>query len=177
MDFEELRRLYRNEKNNPELSKLEPNFLSELAEYLEKKREEYIKAIKAGIEPSEELHNIERLARELIELRLRKILKKALATKQQELKENLFSEEQTLYENIIKALEDFQKAIDEAFGIKETTAREKVLNMISLEILEDVPAFVGTDLKEYGPFDKGSVIELPAEVAEILLERNLARKR
>jgi len=37
-----------------------------------------------------------------------------------------------------------------------------------------VPAFVGADMKEYGPFRKGQLIELPAETAEILLARKLA---
>ncbi len=43
-----------------------------------------------------------------------------------------------------------------------------------LKILSEIPKFVGTDMETYGPFNKGEMANLPVDVAEILLSREVA---
>ncbi len=42
-----------------------------------------------------------------------------------------------------------------------------------IKILSDIPSFVGTDLKEYGPYKPGQVIDLPEKIAQLFISRKL----
>ncbi len=42
-----------------------------------------------------------------------------------------------------------------------------------VKIISDIPSFVGTDLKEYGPYKPGEVVELPEKIAQLFLSRKL----
>ena len=39
---------------------------------------------------------------------------------------------------------------------------------------EDVPEFLGVDLRKYGPFKKGDIAKIPEENAKILIESGKA---
>lgn len=43
-----------------------------------------------------------------------------------------------------------------------------------LKILSDIPKFVGSDMDTYGPFSKGEMANLPNDVAEVLISRDVA---
>ena len=45
-----------------------------------------------------------------------------------------------------------------------------------LRVLVDFPRFVGTDLKNYGPFEREDIIALPDEVSGILLARRIGER-
>ena len=40
---------------------------------------------------------------------------------------------------------------------------------------QDIPCFVGTDMKEYSAYQKGAEIEVPESIAKLLVARNLAK--
>ncbi len=42
-----------------------------------------------------------------------------------------------------------------------------------VKIISDIPSFVGTDLKEYGPYKPGDVVSLPEKIAQLFLSRKL----
>jgi DNA replication factor GINS len=42
-----------------------------------------------------------------------------------------------------------------------------------VKILSDIPSFVGTDLKEYGPYKPGQVVSLPEKIAQLFVSRKL----
>ena len=44
---------------------------------------------------------------------------------------------------------------------------------VRVKFLVDVPEFVGIDLREYGPFSKGEIAEIPEENANVLIERKV----
>lgn len=46
-------------------------------------------------------------------------------------------------------------------------------NFSPVKIISDIPSFVGTDLKEYGPYKPGDVVELPEKIAQLFLSRKL----
>ncbi|MBU5557631.1 MAG: hypothetical protein QW751_01410 [Candidatus Aenigmatarchaeota archaeon] len=46
---------------------------------------------------------------------------------------------------------------------------------ILLNILTDLPRFIGTDMVGYGPMKAGDMISLPAETAKLLLDKGMAK--
>ncbi len=46
--------------------------------------------------------------------------------------------------------------------------------MIMVKILSDIPKFVGTDMQAYGPLKSGEVVNLPKEIANLLVTRKVA---
>lgn len=43
----------------------------------------------------------------------------------------------------------------------------------NIRILSEIPSFVGTDLREYGPYKIGQVVELPPKIAQLFISRKL----
>ena len=43
-------------------------------------------------------------------------------------------------------------------------------------VKEDIPQFMGTDMKTYGPYKTGDVVTLPLEISKFLMERDSVRK-
>lgn len=41
---------------------------------------------------------------------------------------------------------------------------------------EDVPSFMGADMRQYGPFKKGDIAKVPDENTRILLERGIVEE-
>lgn len=181
LDFEELRRLHRQEKSSQQLADLGEDFLAELKAYLAEKKAEYLESVEKGSSSAEDFLNIQRMAKELLEIREKKIIKKAFhaaMSSEDEHEPALYGEEKKLFCSICKIVSDYRKYLDSIF-VSEAKSRdkEKHLNTISVQIIEDVPAFVGTNMKEFGPFKKDQIVELPADTAEILISRKLAVKK
>jgi DNA replication initiation complex subunit (GINS family) len=47
-------------------------------------------------------------------------------------------------------------------------------NLIKIKILSNIPRFVDDDLRSYGPYNAGEVVELPKDIANILISRKIA---
>ncbi len=56
----------------------------------------------------------------------------------------------------------------------EEAAEEKKKDTVTVKITAKVPAFLGRDLKIYGPFNPGEVVELPRRYAKLLVEKGKA---
>jgi DNA replication initiation complex subunit (GINS family) len=54
--------------------------------------------------------------------------------------------------------------------------KEKVEQSGLVIFREDVAAFVGSDMNNYGPFKKGDIAKLPDENKNILLEQKVAEE-
>ena len=81
------------------------------------------------------------------------------------------SQELEVYKKMLKVLNDHSGLYKELFGEKE-----KAKTLVEVEILKDVPTFVGTDMKEYGPFSKGDKVELPKKVSKLFITRKIAKE-
>ncbi len=46
---------------------------------------------------------------------------------------------------------------------------------VEIELTDDVEAFMGVDMEEYGPFEEGETVELPRENADVLEQQRKAR--
>ena len=73
--------------------------------------------------------------------------------------------ESNISKNIDDLFNEYMKNIlNSDVSIKEI--REKVFKEVRLS--QDVPEFIGEDMRSYGPFKKGEVISIPLRNAEIL---------
>jgi len=177
MDFDELRQIHRQEKNSSQLANISEDFFLQLKAFIAEKRKQYLESLKTGaLEKAQDVSNIERMAREIIQIREKKIVNKALQASfgAEPDVTNLCDQEKKLYEALTKTFQSYKKEIDALFALPESEEKQKDLNMVSVQIIQDVPAFVGTDLKEYGPFKKGQIVKLPSKTAELLIARKLA---
>ena len=79
--------------------------------------------------------------------------------------------ENNISKNINDLFNEYKKNIlNTDVSIKEI--REKVFKEVRLS--QDVPEFIGEDMRSYGPFKKGEVISIPLRNAEILIREKLA---
>lgn len=59
---------------------------------------------------------------------------------------------------------------------KEEKGEENRENYKKVKVTSEVPEFLGTDLKSYGPLEKGEKAEIPEENAKVLMKRDKAEE-
>ncbi|MFQ6088858.1 MAG: hypothetical protein ACE5K0_08165 [Candidatus Methanofastidiosia archaeon] len=160
------------ERERRELSPIDDSFFQDVFEYLEAlrtKRDELKKTSKNNLFDSktqkalyriyEKLIKIsEREIQELIDLRVSKILEGR--------RENLLEQE--------------KKVLKESTRV-EKLKRELYLSLLSpkplvkVEIISEIPEFVGPDMNTYGPYHPGEKIELSHALAKLLSGHGLCK--
>ncbi len=97
---------------------------------------------------------------------VKEILKSASAEKALETKEIKHETEgRTAAEN---------QAVQAGEKVKYTD--EKTEESVRIKIISELPKFIGSDLKDYGPYRTGDSTELPQQLAQILISRGVAEK-
>ncbi len=180
IDYSELRKIYRIEKNTSKLVDVDENFFSSAEEFFKKEKEKYLESLKEpDSSKTRDFENLQRLVKDLFDLREKKLLNKALiSSRTNETNLNgLSSEEKKTFEKISNVLEEHKKFLGELFeNNKKSEKSFEKKSKTFIKIVKDVPAFVGSDMKQYGPFDEGKEIELADKTASLLLKRGLAEK-
>ncbi len=179
IDYERLRAIYRLEKEASKLTHLEPDFYELLEKYVAGEKEKLSDALnKLDIAAMKRFMNLKKLIQELVFLREKKIIRYALFSLAEGAPEpeNLVGWEKDMYREIKDVLARYIDQVNRIFegevgGGKE---KRKPLNVVRVRILEDIPTFVGTDFKEYGPYRSGEIVEMPQDVADVLTRRGLA---
>ncbi len=185
LSYSRLRTVYRLEKASQALARVEPDFYDLLRKYLQEESRAVREAWKKqDLQKLIEFANLQRLVSDLVALRQRKVVNAAVSAMFLNLPEpeNLVGWEKDLYRDIISVLEQYRRRVEELIGLAasepEVEAEEEKpehdLNVVRVRILRNIPAFVGTDLKKYGPYQPGDVVELPTDVAKILELRGFA---
>jgi DNA replication factor GINS len=167
--FELIRNIHLVEQSSQKLAKLPENFFQNVKYYIQQKRK--ITETKGDKKAFAEIRSVEHMVEDIINRRERKILNQVLISAKTQLKpENLTKEESEFFEKI---LEIVKKRREEFFA--EIFSKE--IGGISLVVFkEDFPAFVGIDLKNYGPFKKGDVAKLPKENMELLIKKGIVEE-
>jgi len=170
ISFEVIRKIQRSEQREVKLTKLPENFFSKVKEYLKSKKR--VAARKSDEKAFIEVKNIERLIEDIYNRRERKILNQALISVRTGIPpENLLPEEKEFFERIVELLKERRKKVLLPMfeDVEENVEEELVV------FNEDVPEFVGVDMKVYGPFSKGDVAKLPKENAKVLVDAGKVR--
>ncbi len=174
IDFDELRRIHRLEKNTSKLVEVENDFVDSLEKFVEEEKKNYLASLKNfSSSEARAFTNLKRIVEEIFLLREKKILNKALiASHTREVEDTKMArQEKEIYEKLLKVLNDHSALYRNLFGEKE-----KSNELVNVEILKDVPTFVGTDMKEYGPFSKGDKVDLPKKVSRLFITRKIAKE-
>ena len=175
--YEELYEAWKKEKETSALQSLPKDFYEKVAEYIRKIREESRmidnKTIKGRLSKIE-YENVRKMIDELLRLRLEKILN--YISSEREIPKNcLANEEENICEKSTLITEYFQELAKNLFhgkvplGISKENKRR-----IVVRFLKDAPAFVGDDLKIYGPFKSEDIASLPIKNARSLIAREYA---
>jgi DNA replication initiation complex subunit (GINS family) len=189
MNYEDLRRFQRMERNSSKLGELSRGFYDELSQLLSSQK---AKCKEGQAEETKVFENMIKTARDVFDRREQKILTKAMrfARTNETEKDVITDEEKTLFEKLSedlkKSRQDFEmlligngkardlkkiQNINDIPAINNGQAGED-LNIVMVRILKKVPKFVSGDLKEYGPFEANSIVKLPRKEADLLSNRN-----
>ena len=175
IDFDELRRIHRLEKNTSKLVDVDEDFIDSLEAFVTEEKKRYLDSLKDfSASNAREFTNLKRIVEEIFLMREKKLLNKALiSTHTNDVKlENMATQEKKFFKNLMSVLEEYSSCCNNFFG-----GKEKKNLLVSVEILKDVPTFVGTDMKEYGPFKEGQVVELPSKVSKLFITRKIAKEK
>lgn len=174
INYDELRRIHRLERNTSKLVEVEDSFISDVESFAEEEKKNYLKSLQEfSSSSSREFANLKRVIEEIFSMRKKKILNKALiASHTNDYNfENMSKEEKEFFKEVLKIIQNYNDHYINLFGekTKETTDAK-------VKILKDVPTFVGTDMKEYGPFKEGESVSLPEKVAKLFIKRKIAKE-
>lgn len=161
--FNEIREKFHKEKNTPGLTSLPSDFYSksfEEAKLLEERAKSTMDS-----NAFREYESMMSMLKRLYWIRIQKIVLMALNL--DEKPEGLLKEEAVVYEKIKNNLNEARNNF--------TCEKIKQKDTIRVQILSDLPEFVGSDCRNYGPFNKETMIELPKNEAEILIKQNVAK--
>ncbi len=179
MDYTTLYEAWKKEKESRELQRLDKQFYAELSNHVRAHMEEAQmlddKTLRARL-ATEENDKIERLFRDLMHTRCRKILD--VASEGKSLSTDLLTlEEETIYKDFLSAAErvrDAERDILRGKAPKFKEAGDLKHKTILVRFLQDIPPIVGPDTRVYGPFKVEDVASLPCENAESLIKRGIA---
>lgn len=180
LDYDELRRIYRLEKNTSKLVELPEDFYNSLNEFVKEEKKSYLNSLKdLGSSKGKEFNNLKKMLEEFFGIRQKKLLNQALIVLHTEeiVDERLALQEKELFKAVINALQKHNALFEEIFANNVSGEEKKKasdLNFVSVKILKGVPAFVGSNLKEYGPFAENQTTSLPYKVAKLLIAKSLA---
>jgi DNA replication initiation complex subunit (GINS family) len=166
--FELIRKIHTEEQQGPKLSKIPENFFEAVNEYLQKKKQITLKDDRKVVL---EIKNIERLVQDIYDRRERKIVTAAINSARVGIVPENMTEEEKRFFNFLVA--EIKKRREERLQ-KIFSPEKETISMIIFK--EDVPAFVGSDLRTYGPFKKGDIAKLPEENVKLLLEQKVAEE-
>ena len=175
LTYESLREIQRNEKKSEKLFELEEDFFESVQQYCEQRG----KSKNNG--NMIELENAKTILRDIVDRRERKILNQALRvtrTKDEVETSAMSSNEKALFEELVGILEKYRIDVigEDVTEPEPEEAPEEATKLVKIKILEDLPAIVGADFEDYGPFKEGDEVELPPENAEIFISKAKAEK-
>jgi len=179
LDYDELRKIYRLEKNSSSLAEVDDDFFDSLKTFFEKEKKEYLHSLQdLSSSKAKSFSNLKKIVGEIFSVREKKLLNKALvASRTGELEAGKMSAQETeTLKMLLQVLNKHQRFLDEILSLQRKTSAPKIksIGKISLKVLQNVPAFMGADMKEYGPFDKDKVVSVPEKIGGLLVSRKLA---
>ncbi|MDO8656361.1 MAG: hypothetical protein Q7K45_03920, partial [Nanoarchaeota archaeon] len=145
-----------------------------------------------------ELRSIQRIVKQMYELREKKIIDIALNRSKtgSDIIDTsaMVMEEKEFYEHVLRTLDTYRRGIlisllkcelpnvqQQRIPLAPLTLelrQEKPVapGKMHIKLLQAVPQFIWTDMKEYGPFAPGETIEIYKEIAELLVRKGRAVK-
>lgn len=170
--YNDLYEFLRKERYSEQLQQLPKTFLLDVASYFEDKKIAVGKPedvfSDAALKTKKQFENAVGLFKELMLRRRKKMITLAFVAAETGISkrdfENMLDFEKKLFDELVKGMEDAEKAIAEFLSGKKTEERKNRMVVFR----EDTGEFLGLDGENVGPFKKGDLANLPVEIAKIL---------
>lgn len=174
LTYNDLYELLRKEKFSETLQQLPKNFLIDVAEYLNEKREQSAMDssmfVDSVAKTKKQLENSIAIFKELMLRRKKKLLNLVFVAAETGIMkrdyENMLGLERELFEKMVKSFEESEKELSNVFLQKKLEEKKKNRMII---FNQDVEQFVDMLGAPVGPFASGELANLENEVAEILV--------
>jgi len=165
LTYEVIRKIAMDEKAAPKLTKLPADFFENVRVYLDKKDK-----ISQSKEDRWELDSAKRWLQDLLDMRERKLLMIAPAyVKSGVMPGDITAEEEGFFDRLVEQIKEFRARNKDVLE-----GKTEVLG--SVAFMQDVPRFIGVNMRNYGPFSKGDVANIPEDNAKVLIEKQAAKK-
>jgi DNA replication initiation complex subunit (GINS family) len=173
--YNDLYETLRKEKYNENLQLLSKSFISEVADFLNERKEESLREsdlfVDLTAKAKKQLENSIALFRELMLRRKKKLLNLVFVAAETGVMkrdyENMLPFERELFERFVKAFEENDKEISKLLNAKKAGDGAKKQRMIIFN--QNVEQFVDLNGALTGPFASGELANLDSEVADILV--------
>ncbi|KXB08318.1 hypothetical protein AKJ58_00220 [candidate division MSBL1 archaeon SCGC-AAA385D11] len=164
------------EKTSAKLAKLHEKFYERVADY--------VVGLSRELERSQDLRKellreeFDWVIRMVQEIHFLRTLKAMELIVKGSLPSSLLEGERLRFEEIKDILKELREELLKTVveGQAERPPHKKEKANVLLLISSELPQFVGDDMRRYGPFKSGDVVNLPKRSAEILRSHNLARR-
>ena len=167
--FEFIRKIQREEKTEPRLSKIPEDFYDKAKAYLKEKKK--LSGKKKDRIASLEVKNAEMLLEDIYNRRETKIMDQAIITTRTDIPpKNLLKQEKEFFESLVNTLRSQRGMV-----LNTLLKKDKEEKLETVKFMDDIPEFVGIDLKKYGPFKKEEKAKIPKENAELLKKTGKAK--
>jgi DNA replication initiation complex subunit (GINS family) len=166
ISYADIDKAFRQERANPTLQKLPPEFYDEA------------RRLADSPEVTQYRDTILDYTNQVFSSRCNKIvLSAARAGPQTRSPENALHQEARLYQDILEAVAKAKAdMMDAKPEIPASAAPAPLKPPVKVRIRQALPAIVGSDSREYGPFREDDVVELPDDSAGILLAKGVAER-
>ena len=162
-----LREIQKKEIESAALSKLDDNFYENVAEFLNKKKEEALNS--KSILVIKEYENIKKV---VISIQAKREEKLVLLTLRGQSVDGLTAEERTMLEDISSTVQKYRSRVFDILSSETMAATIQKIKRVKL--IRDIERYKGFDNNVYGPFKTGEEAFLPLQEAEWLLKSHLA---
>ncbi|MDP1729508.1 MAG: hypothetical protein Q8L27_04870 [archaeon] len=180
--YNDLYEALRKERYSEQLQPLDKNFVKEVAEYL-KDQEERISKEKdlfseELLKNKKHLENAISIFKELMLRRKKKLLELAFVSAETGISkrdfENMLGFEKDTFERIMKAINEGDKKMEKTLhGLDENSEGNTQKNKLII-FKQDSDEFLDLEGNKLGPFKKGDIVNIPQEIANILIVDNKA---
>ena len=171
--YNELYEALRKERYSEQLQPLSKSFIQEVAEYLKNKKKIASKEddlfSDTVIKTKKQFENALSIFKELMLRRKKKLLDLSFVAAQTGISkrdfENMLDFEKEVFDKIMHALDEGDKNVGKALrGQKEDLKKNKLIIFV-----KDTDEFLDLEGNKLGPFKKGEVVNVPQEIANILI--------
>ncbi len=174
LSYSDLRDLQRNERENANLVSLPKDFFTQVSDFTSSKKSSI--STNSSISELREYENLTKTIKEIISLRQKKILFRALKSSEHD-STGMTDEEHRLYDRVLECLKEGNLEMDAMLSNGSKSPQESLpATYKKVQFLKDIPAYKGKKLKLYGPFKKGETHSLPHEEVTFLVGAKMAQE-
>jgi DNA replication initiation complex subunit (GINS family) len=180
--YNDLYEALRKERYSEQLQPLMKDFVKDVAVYV--KEREAFSINSKGIFSDEnqknkkQLENALSIFKELILRRKKKLLDLAFISAETGISkrdfDNMLSFERETFEKIMKAINEGDKAIEKLLSGSEVSEQNNSQKNKLIMFKQDTDEFLDLEGNKLGPFKKGDIVNIPQEIANILIVDNKA---